>query len=65
MRHQYIPVYATQERRHFSDCILATDQTPHVIKMLQTKPVEDDEAFELWDKLCISSEISNCTGYKC
>lgn len=64
MRHQYMPVHATQGRRQFSDCILATDQSPYYITILQTMPVEDEEAFELWDKPCISSEILNCTGCK-
>lgn len=38
-----MPVHATQERRQFSDCILAADQTPYCIKILQSKPVEGDE----------------------
>lgn len=60
MRHGYIPVYAAQERRQFSDSILAADQTPYCINFFLTKPVEDVEAFELWDKPCISREILNC-----
>jgi len=60
-----MPVYRTQDRQQFSAYILATNQNPYCIKILQTKTIEADEASELWDKACISSEMLNCTGYKC
>lgn len=53
-----------QDRRQFSDCILATYQKPCCIKILQIKIIEADEAFELWDKVYVSSEMLNCAGCK-
>lgn len=42
-----MPVRTTQDRRQLTDCILATDQTPYCIKILQNEAVEVGEAFEL------------------
>lgn len=46
-----MPAQTTQDRRQFSDYILATDQNPYCIKILQNKTVEADEAFEFRDKV--------------